>query len=128
MGTRVCIDIGGTFTDLAVINEVDGQLRVFKSSTTPHDYAEGILVCLEMAADYYGLELSAFLKDCSSSAGGAMAFGTTIATNALIQKKVAKVGLLCTQGHRDILTFREGGKEDPLTGTWTTPIPMSPAT
>ncbi len=126
MGTRVCIDIGGTFTDLAVINEADGQLRVFKSSTTPQDYAEGILACLEMAADYYTLDLSAFLKDCSSSAGGAVAFGTTIATNALIQKKVAKVGLLCTRGHREILTFREGGKEDPFDWDLDYPDPYVP--
>ena len=126
MGTRVCIDIGGTFTDLAVINEADGQLRVFKSSTTPKDYAEGVLVCLGLAADYYGVSLSAFLKDCSSTAGGAMAFGTTIATNALIQKKVAKVGLLCTQGHRDILTFREGGKEDPFDWDLDYPDPYVP--
>jgi N-methylhydantoinase A len=126
MGTRVCIDIGGTFTDLAVVNETDGQLRVFKSSTTPHDYAEGILKCLELAVDYYGLEMSAFLEDCSSHAGGAMAFGTTIATNALIQKKVAKVGLICTQGHRDILTFREGGKEDPFDWDLDYPDPYVP--
>jgi N-methylhydantoinase A len=126
MGTRVCIDIGGTFTDLAVVNEADGQLRVFKSSTTPKDYAEGVLVCLGLAADYYGVSLSGFLKDCSSAAGGAMAFGTTIATNALIQKKVAKVGLLCTQGHRDILTFREGGKEDPFDWDLDYPDPYVP--
>jgi len=126
MGMRVCIDIGGTFTDLAVVNEADGQLRVFKSSTTPKDYAEGVLDCLNLAADYYEVSLSAFLKDCSSSAGGAMAFGTTIATNALIQKKVAKVGLLCTQGHRDILTFREGGKEDPFDWDLDYPDPYVP--
>ena len=126
MGIRACIDIGGTFTDLAVVNDSDGQLRVFKSSTTPEDYASGVLDCLKLAAEYYDLDLSRLLEDCSTDRGGSVAFGTTIATNALITGNVAKVGLICTRGHRDILTFREGGKEDPFDWDLDYPDPYIP--
>lgn len=126
MGIRVCIDVGGTFTDLAVVNEQDGKLRIFKTSTAPENYTEGVLEGLHLAADYYRLPVTEFMNQCSSKQGGAVVYGTTIGTNALIQKKVGKVGLLCTKGHRDILTFREGGKEDPFDWQVDYPDPYIP--
>ena len=53
MGIRVCVDIGGTFTDLAVVNEADGQLNVFKTSTTPDEYTRAVIEGLKMAADFW---------------------------------------------------------------------------
>ena len=126
MAIRVCVDVGGTFTDLAVLNDEDGKLKVFKTSTTPHDYTEGVLEGLRMAAEFYGMTMEQFLKLCSSHNGGAIIYGTTIATNAIIQGKVAKVGLICTKGHRDILTFREGGKDDPFIWDIDYPDPYIP--
>jgi len=112
MSIRICVDVGGTFTDLAAVNDKDGQLRIFKTSTTPKDPNDGMINGLQLVADYYGLSMSEFLQQCSSCNRGTIVYGTTIFTNAIIQKKVAKVGLLCTKGHQDILTFREAGKED----------------
>lgn len=115
MGIRLCIDVGGTFTDIAVVNEEDGKLNIFKTSTTPENFTEGVINGLQMAADHYKLSMEQFMRLCSSHNRGAIIHGTTIATNAIIQKKVAKVGLICTKGHMDILTFREGGgKQDPF--------------
>ncbi|MBW1712817.1 MAG: hydantoinase/oxoprolinase family protein [Deltaproteobacteria bacterium] len=126
MAIRVCIDIGGTFTDLAVVNDADGQLNIFKTSTTPDDYARAVIEDLTMAAEFYGLSLEEFLIQCSSANGGAINYGTTIATNAIIQNKVAKVGLICTEGHRDILTLREGAKDDPYDWDMDFPDPYVP--
>ncbi|MGD0916680.1 MAG: hydantoinase/oxoprolinase family protein [Thermodesulfobacteriota bacterium] len=126
MGIRVCIDIGGTFTDLAVVNDKEGKLSLFKTSTTPDDYARAVIEGLSMAAEFYGMPMDQFLKLCSSRNGGAINYGTTLATNAVLQKKVAKVGLICTKGHRDILTFREGGKEDPFNWDIDYPDPYVP--
>jgi len=126
MGIRVCIDIGGTFTDVAVVNDEDGGLNIFKNSTTPDEYARGVLAGLTDAAEFYGMEPAEFLRLCSSSRGGAINYGTTIATNALIQQKTARVGLICTEGHRDILTFREGGKDDPFDWDLDYPDPYVP--
>ena len=126
MGIRVCVDVGGTFTDLAVVNDEDGKLNLFKTSTTPDDYAKGVIEGLGLAAEFYKLPMDRFMKLCSSNNRGAIAYGSTIATNAVIQKKVGKVGLICTKGHRDILTFREGGKEDPFNWDIDYPDPYVP--
>ncbi len=126
MSIRVCIDIGGTFTDLAVVNSQDGMLNIFKSSTTPDDYTRGVVDGIAQAADFYGISLGQFLDEGSSYKGGALNYGTTIGTNAVIQKKLAKVGLICTQGHRDILTLRESGKKDPFYWDLDYPDPYVP--
>jgi N-methylhydantoinase A len=126
MAFRVCIDIGGTFTDLAVVSDKDGKLNLFKTSTTPDDFGRGVIDGMRLAADFYGTPLEQFMRLCSTSFGGAINYGTTIATNAVIQRKVGKVGLICTKGHRDILTLREGGKEDPFLWDVDYPEPYVP--
>lgn len=126
MSIRVCVDVGGTFTDVAVVNDDDGRLNIFKTSTTPDDYALGVIDGLRMATEFYKLPMQQFMKLCSSRNGGAITYGTTVATNAIIQRKVAKVGLICTKGHRDILTFREGGKDDPFNWDIDYPDPYIP--
>lgn len=126
MAIRISIDVGGTFTDLAVINGEGGELKIFKTPTTPEDIGSGIINGFNLAADYYHLDLIQFLQLCNSKNGGAILYGTTIATNALIQKKTAKVGLICTEGHRDILTLREGDKEDPYDWDLDYPDPYVP--
>ena len=126
MGIRVCVDIGGTFTDMAMVNDEDGLLNMFKTSTTPDDYGRAVIENLSMAADFYKMTLERFLKLCSSRQAGAINLGTTIATNAIIERKVAKVGLICTEGHRDILTLREGGKDEPFYWDLDYPDPYVP--
>jgi N-methylhydantoinase A len=105
---RICVDVGGTFTDLASVDE-QGNIRIAKSPTTPTDYTQGVENCLSILANEVGEPVSKLLEQCSH-----FAHGSTIAINAVIEGKVAKVGFLTTQGFRDILTLREGGKDDPF--------------
>ena len=113
MSYRMSVDIGGTFTDLVVVDE-EGRIRVFKSSTTPEDYVAAVIEHLRQASDSFGIPLEGLMQECSSFIGGSLVHGSTIATNALIEKKLAKTGLICTRGFRDILTDREGGKAEPF--------------
>jgi N-methylhydantoinase A len=91
---RVGIDIGGTFTDAALVDGETGQVRVVKVLTTPEDPARGFMAALERG-----------LAECG--AGGrdvaAVVHATTVATNAIIEGKIARVGMLVTRGFRDIL-------------------------
>jgi N-methylhydantoinase A len=91
---RVGIDIGGTFTDAALVDGETGQVRVVKVLTTPEDPARGFMGALERG-----------LAECG--AGGrdvaAVVHATTVATNAIIEGKIARVGMLVTRGFRDIL-------------------------
>ena len=93
-GWRVGIDIGGTFTDAALVDGETGQVRVVKVLTTPEDPALGFMAALERG-----------LAECG--AGGrdvaAVVHATTVATNAIIEGKTARVGMLVTRGFRDIL-------------------------
>lgn len=96
---RVAVDIGGTFTDLALYDDATGEIRVAKGSSTPHDPSLGVIQVLEKA----GVDMGQ---------AGFFAHGSTIATNALIERKVAKTGLLATKGFRDVLEIRRGNKLD----------------
>ncbi len=91
---RVGVDIGGTFTDAALVDAETGQVRVVKVLTTPEDPAKGFMNALERG-----------LAECR--AGGrdvaATVHATTVATNAIIEGKTARVGMLVTRGFRDIL-------------------------
>jgi N-methylhydantoinase A len=122
---RLCIDIGGTFTDLAIVED-GGELSVFKSPTTPTDYVEGIMNVLSLASEHYKISLSKLLEECSTTNGGLFAHGSTISTNAIIEHKTAKTGLICTKGFRDVLLVREGGKEEPYNWAVDYPLPYVP--
>lgn len=90
---RAGIDIGGTFTDAVQIDR-DGNLRVAKVKTTPDDFARGFGEALDSLGAVSGLPASAI---------GYLVHGTTVATNAIVQNRVARVGLLTTGGFRDVL-------------------------
>ncbi|OGA43184.1 MAG: hypothetical protein A3G25_07355 [Betaproteobacteria bacterium RIFCSPLOWO2_12_FULL_63_13] len=102
---RVTIDVGGTFTDCLVLDE-GGDIHAFKSPTTPDDPTVGFTDVLDKAAHHFGLKLPQFLSD----PGLLIAHGTTLSTNALLTGKIAKVGLLATEGFRDTLQIRRGYK------------------
>jgi N-methylhydantoinase A len=105
MALEIAVDVGGTFTDF-VLRE-DGTLTAYKSTSTPGNIAGGILQGLEMIAGRRGERLDALLSRCSS-----FACGTTVATNAILEGKAAKTALLCTEGFRETLSIRDGGKAD----------------
>jgi N-methylhydantoinase A len=91
---RIGVDVGGTFTDFCVVDTRTGALRVFKRPSTPHDQSEGIATGLEQLLQREGRPPAAVAF---------LAHGTTVATNALLEQKVAPVGLLTTEGFRDVL-------------------------
>jgi N-methylhydantoinase A len=101
---RICVDVGGTFTDGLVLDE-KGELRQFKSPTTPQDPSVGFLACLEKAAKHFHQPLAAFLGEVDL-----LIHGTTLATNTLINENGAKTGLLTTKGFRDLIEIRRGYK------------------
>ncbi|GHD44787.1 N-methylhydantoinase A [Thalassobaculum fulvum] len=91
---RIGFDIGGTFTDFVLLDEDDRALRLHKCLTTPADPSVGALQGMRELLDAAGLSMSAV---------GHVVHGTTLATNAIIERKGARLGLLTTRGFRDIL-------------------------
>ena len=96
MGFYVGIDVGGTFTDVCVANQA-GEIKIYKCQSTP-DVATGVLDGLRVAAESEGMELSVFLGQIER-----FGHGSTIAVNALLEKRGAKVGLVTTRGFGDTL-------------------------
>jgi N-methylhydantoinase A len=90
MAWQIGVDVGGTFTDLLALDPVAGMFRVAKVPSTPDDQSTGFLVGL----DALGI-------DCAAIA--ALIHGTTVATNAVLERKGARCGLITTAGFRDVL-------------------------
>ncbi len=107
MAYRISVDTGGTFTDVVVADE-SGIILVEKSLTTPDRIFNGMKAAMQVAANALDLELSDLLRQTN-----VLIYGTTRASNAIIQNRVAKTALLTTEGFPDILVFREGGKFRP---------------
>ena len=103
---RIGIDVGGTFTDL-VVAQNDGSIEQFKTHSTPKDPSIGVLQGLAEVAGAHGLTLDQMLTEVEL-----IVHGTTVATNTLVERKGANVGLITTEGFRDLLEMREGLKED----------------
>ena len=101
---RACIDVGGTFTDCLVM-DAQGSLRAFKTPSTPADSSIGMLNSLEIAAKGYGKNPEEFLGEVDL-----IVHGTTLATNALLTGKGAKVGIVTTKNFRDVVELRRGYK------------------
>src|SRR5947199_280412 len=103
MPARLGVDTGGTFTDLVVIDEAAGTARVGKVLTTPKDPAHGVEEGIRALLDDAGVRPDEVR---------AVVHGTTLATNALIEKKGAKTALLTTEGFRDALEIGREGRYD----------------
>jgi len=101
---RVCIDVGGTFTDCLVMDET-GLLQKFKASTTPSDPSIGLMNTLKKAARHYGADIGEFLSQIE-----VLVHGTTLATNILINERGTKAGMITTKGFRDSIEMRRGIK------------------
>ena len=117
---RIGIDVGGTFTDLAAVDET-GRVVIAKTASTPGDQSEGLIDGLRLLAETLGLDLATLLARTER-----IVHGTTVATNALLERKGARVGLLTTEGHRDVIEMREGLKDDRYNLRMPPPIPLVP--
>lgn len=96
---RIAVDIGGTFTDLCVLDENTGELSVAKTASTPDDPIVGAMNALAVA--------NVDLRDVSL-----FSHGTTVATNALITRRLPTCAMVCTEGFRDVVEIRRSNKED----------------
>jgi N-methylhydantoinase A len=99
---RICIDVGGTFTDCLVLDE-SGTLNLFKAPTTPGNPTDGLLDSLQKAARAYRQTLSEFLGEVNL-----IMQGTTLATNTLLTRRGARTGLITTKNFRDVIDLRRG--------------------
>lgn len=104
MSHRLGVDVGGTFTDLLLINEDTGQTHSAKVPSTPLDPSVGVLNGVDRLAQQSGIDLASIAR---------VMHGTTIATNAVLTGKGSKVGLVTTKGFKQVLqvarSFCPGG-------------------
>jgi len=104
---HIGVDVGGTFTDL-VVARPDAELVIVKVPSTPADPAQGVLSALAKAASNLHLDIRELLAETAL-----FVHGTTVATNTILERKGAKVGLLVSEGFRDSLEIRRGYRTDP---------------
>jgi N-methylhydantoinase A len=107
-GYRISVDTGGTFTDV-VVAAPDGRLRIGKALTSRERGFESIRDGLAQIAPELGLDVAGLL-----AAADVLTYGTTRATNAVVEGKTARTAFFTTEGFPDILLLREGGKLDPF--------------
>jgi N-methylhydantoinase A len=108
---RVAIDIGGTFTDLVAYDEAIERTLVAKTPSTPPVFIDGVLDVLEKAG--IRPEEIGYLKH-----------GSTIATNAIIERRGAKAGLVTTRGMRDVLAAGRANRPDLFNSNWDPSPPL----
>jgi len=116
---RVGIDIGGTFTDFALLKGTTVVLH--KNLSTPQDRSLGVMQGLARLAELERRPLAQFLGECA-----AIVHGTTVADNTLIEMNGALTGLITTAGFRDELEYRRGYKEDIWDVRQLPPVPIVP--
>ena len=118
MAYRLGVDVGGTFTDLLLFEESTGASWRHKTPSTPHDSSEGILTGVHAICAASGItpsDIEIFLH------------GTTVATNAVLEGKGARVGLIVTEGYRQIMQIARSFVPGGLAGwiVWPKPQPMA---
>ena len=110
------VDVGGTFTDLVAVSVTDGAVRVAKVPSTPENQAHGVLAALDAALGVAGARLDQVQ---------AINHGTTVTTNALLERKIARCGMITTQGFRDVIELGRRTRPNPygMIGTFAPLIP-----
>src|SRR6516225_11493623 len=91
------VDVGGTFTDLVLFDAATGAVRLGKTPSTPRDQSEGILAGIAQL-------------DAEPSALERIVHGTTVATNTALERDGARLAVLTTAGHRDVLVVGRGNR------------------
>src|SRR5215831_8888680 len=103
MAWRIGVDIGGTFTDVALVDDASGQIGVAKVPTTPNDLAQGVLCALDTAMRRYQV---------TPAEVGLLSHATTVVTNAILEETGARAALITTRGFRDVLELRRSARAD----------------
>ncbi|MBL4630301.1 MAG: hydantoinase/oxoprolinase family protein [Paraglaciecola sp.] len=117
---RLACDTGGTFTDL-IVEDDEGNLEMYKASTTPKDPVVGVINAVRLAAQSSNVSLKDYLENVDT-----FIHGTTHAINAVITGNTAKTAFITTKGHKDILVLKEGGRQDPFNFSNRFPEPYVP--
>ena len=118
MTYRLGVDVGGTFTDILLIDEDSGATFRAKTSSTPEDQSIGVLRGIDQACAAAGIERTSV---------GDVFHGTTVATNAILEGKGARVGLVTTHGFRQVLQIARSFVPGGLAGwiIWPKPEPLA---
>ena len=103
MAWRIGIDIGGTFTDVALVDDASGHIGVAKVPTTPKDLTAGVLCALDMAMRRYHV---------APAEVALLSHATTVVTNAILEETGARAALITTRGFRDVLELRRSARAD----------------
>jgi N-methylhydantoinase A len=109
---RIAVDIGGTFTDLAAIDD-EGRIHRSKSLTTPDDLARGIQECLSAA-------------NIAVETAGFFVHGSTVTINAVLERTGARTGLITTRGFRDVYEIGRGNRPEGYNLFFKRPVPLVP--
>lgn len=117
---RIGIDVGGTFTDVVTELSERGIVSI-KTPSTPDDPARGVMAGLRLLAEEIGIGHDALLGDLRM-----LVHGTTVATNILVERRGARMGLVTTRGFRDLLELRDGTKQDRYNLRAPFPAPLIP--
>jgi len=112
----VGVDVGGTFTDLFVLDEQSGTARIVKVPSTRSEEARGFMNGIQKISE-----------DGSASGVASIVHGTTVGTNALLERKVARTGIITTRGFRDVLEMRRRDRPQTwgLRGSFTPIVPRA---
>ena len=100
----VGVDIGGTFTDCVVIDE-SGAVTTAKAPSTPGNFAQGMIDAIESAATKLGIAPARLYEQVAL-----LSHGTTVGTNAVVQKRGARIGLITTRGHNNVIHIMRGSR------------------
>jgi len=110
---RIGVDVGGTFTDTVYLDEETGELRIAKASSTPANYSDGILNSVDKIKDT--------LDDVQF-----FSHGTTVGVNALLEDDLADMGLLTTEGFKDVLEIGRSNRTNMYDPFYEKPTPLIP--
>src|SRR5215204_6419074 len=101
MAWRIGVDIGGTFTDVALVEDASGAIGVAKVPTTPGELSRGVLSGLHMAMSRYAV---------SAADVSLLSHATTVVTNAILEERGVRAALVTTRGFRDVLELRRSAR------------------
>lgn len=113
MTSRVAIDIGGTFTDLAAVDELTGTLTLAKAHTTPAGLEEGVMTAFEAS-------------ELAPASVGSLVHGTTVVINAITERRGVPTALVTTRGFRDVLEIGRANRPDLYNLSYAKPPPFVP--
>ena len=110
---RLAVDVGGTFTDLVLMDDTTGMIKIEKEPSQIGELADHLFAALERL-------------DASPASLGMILHGSTVAINTIVQEKGARIGLITTEGFRDVLELGRGNRPEVYNLLYKPPVPLIP--